>query len=198
MVKKINNLDGAEIRQAFINDYDSFMRDTRVYSEPSWQTPKGNAFMDAIDEVWKLSPALARKQIKGARNRIKTGRSQWKKTGDINQARFERRYLEVDARGLCYNLSMVKKNQDRKYIIDDQDPNILLTGLGKQMLIIHGVSGCRKRGQKLFKKDKQMDKSFILKENKSSKVKNSAMSKKQTTMTEALTEALQVIHEHSF
>jgi len=197
MFEKIINLTEAEIRQTFINDYNSFMRDTRVHSSPSWQTPRGHTFMGAVDRVYELDPGLALKQIKGARNRIKTGRAQWSKSGDINQARFERRYLEIDARGFLYNLSIVEKNQNNRYIIDTLGPKVVLTSLGKKLLRIHGTYGCRARGRELFKKDKQMDSSFN-KSNKPSKVKISVVSKKQTTITEALTEALQVIHEPSF
>ena len=85
--------------EVFLQDYKSFMKDTRAYSSPNWQTPTGPTFLKCVERVWEYDESLGWKQLKGAGNRIKTGTKLALERADIQAARHERRYLEQDTRG---------------------------------------------------------------------------------------------------
>tara|TARA_Y100000310_G_scaffold288237_1_gene313708 strand:+ start:662 stop:1300 length:639 start_codon:yes stop_codon:yes gene_type:complete len=178
-----------EDKKCFIEAYDSFMEETRAYSSPSWQTPRGKTFFNCVERVYELNPPLGIKQLNGGINRIKTGRRMAEEKGDIQYARFERNFLEKDARGLGYNLSIVEKNQEEKYYIVNKAGKKILTNLGKKMLMIHGNSGLgtRKRGQQLFKRDKELEETPV---EENSSIPEKPKPKKPKTLNETLTQGL--------
>jgi len=144
--------------EIFLQDYKSFMKDTRAYSSPNWQTPSGPTFLKCVERVWEYNESLGWKQLNGAGNRIKTGTKLALERADIQAARHERRYLEQDTRGLGYNLSIVDKNQNQLYWRLNRNGEKCLSVLGKKLLKIHGEHGCRARGKFLFDKDKKENK----------------------------------------